>query len=433
MDAKKKGAPKISDEERAELVKKLDDDMAKYLAELEEKAQHGPGYSDGWNEENWEEEMSKHPFFASNESIIEDAAKGDLNPLMEGLQQLKYSPEENTAEELALNYKEDGNFQFKLKKYRLAVAAYTEGIKCKSNEVLVNVQLITNRAAAQFHLGNYRSSFNDCKLAIKLKPDHFKAIKRGAICCYYLKRLPDCIQWAEKALELADNSTSAVAATDKAEIDSILEKAKSEVKEYERNARREIAQKKKQFKDDVKLLKTLQSRNVSLKGVQWKTLDFSKEEIVSEVGETLYPKLPAASAIKKRVHFSPDNGTTLVWPVLFMYPEYGETDLIEEFEETGQCFSDHLQAMFGHGIERPVWDIQNRYHPERLKIYFEDRITNPDKIALIALKDANLTLGEVISDSKFEIINGLPTFIVLVDKSAYESVMIKTYENPHLK
>jgi len=424
MDSKKKGAPQMSDEERAKLVQKLDDDMAKHLADLEQKAKNTPGYSDGWNEDTWEDEMAKHPFFASNESILEDAAKGELNPLMHGLQQLKYSPEENSPQELALNYKEDGNFQFKLKKYRLAVAAYTEGIKCKSDDVLVNVQLITNRAAAQFHLGNYRSSFIDCKLAIKLKPDHFKAVKRGAICCYYLKKLPDCIELAEKALEMD--------ATDK-EISSILEKSKSEIKEFERNSRKQIAQKKKQFKDDLKLLKTLQSRNVCLKGVQWNLLDFNNEEIVCEVvSETLTPKLPAA--MKKRVHLSPDNNSpTLVWPVLFMYPEYGETDLIEEFEEIGQTFSDHLQAMFGHGIERPVWDIQNRYHPERLKIYYEDRNTNPDKVALIPLKDANLSLGEVISDPKFEIINGLPTFIVLVDKSAYETVMIKTYENPHLK
>merc|ERR1711981_1259989 len=131
--------------------------------------------------------MAKHPFFASNESILEDAAKGELNPLMHGLQQLKYSPEENTAEELALNYKEDGNFQFKMKKYRLSIAAYTEGIKCKSQDPLINVQLITNRAAAQYHLGNVRSSFNDCALAIKIKPDHYKAIKRGVQCSLELK------------------------------------------------------------------------------------------------------------------------------------------------------------------------------------------------------------------------------------------------------
>ena len=102
----------------------------------------------------------------------------ELSPLMKGMQDLKYSPEENTSEELAKNYKEDGNFQFKMKKYRLSIAAYTEGIKCKSDDTMINVQLITNRAAAQYHLGNYRSSFNDCALAIKLKEDHFKAIKR---------------------------------------------------------------------------------------------------------------------------------------------------------------------------------------------------------------------------------------------------------------
>ena len=221
-----------------------------------------------------------------------------------------------------------------------------------------------------------------------------------------------------------------------------MENAQSEVKEAERNARKLLVQKKKQLKEDVKLLKTLQSSNITLKGVCWKSLDFSKEEIVSEVLESLVPKLPAA--MKKKVHFSfteklkkkhgiSDGKETLVWPVLFMYPEYGETDLIEEFEEKGQYFSDHLQAMFGHGIERPVWDIQNKYHPERLKIYYEDRITDPDKVALIPLKDTNLTLGEVLSNPKFEIVNGLPTFIILVEKSAYENMMIKTYENPHLK
>ena len=32
MDGKKKGAPKMTDEERAELVKKLDDNMENYLS-----------------------------------------------------------------------------------------------------------------------------------------------------------------------------------------------------------------------------------------------------------------------------------------------------------------------------------------------------------------------------------------------------------------
>ena len=425
MDGKKKGAPKMSDEERAKLVKKLDDEMADYLAELEKKAlaREGPAYREGWKEETWEKEMESHPFFASNnEVLLEEASKGELSPLIEGLQQLKYSPEENTADELAVNYKEDGNFQFKLKKYRLAIAAYTEGIKCKTSDQLVQVQLVTNRAAAQFHLGNFRSSFNDCILATKLKPDHFKAVKRGALCCYELKRLDECISWCEKAKALDANDP---------DIGKLHEKANSELKEFERNARREASRKKKKKNQEVKLVKALMSKNVKLKDCNWSKIDLDKEEHVQEVIEKLTPVLHAASA--KRVHFSQENEKGLVWPVLFMYPEYGETDLIEEFEETGQCFNDHLQAMFGCGIERPNWDISNKYHPERIKVYFEDRVSNPDKVALRAIKDTNMTLNQVLSDPRYEVINGLPTFIILVEKSHYETFMIKSYENPHLK
>ena len=213
------------------------------------------------------------------------------------------------------------------------------------------------------------------------------------------------------------------------------DKANAKLKEFERNVRKENARKKKKKSQDIKLIKALISKNVKLKDVDWNKVNLDNEEHVQEVIESkLTPVLHAASA--KRVHFSVENQNdknALVWPVLFMYPEYGETDLIEEFEETGQCFSDHLQAMFGHGIERPNWDISNKYHPERIKVYFEDRVTNPDKVALIAIKDTNMTLNQVLSDPLYEVINGLPTFIILVEKSHYETFMIKSYENPHLK
>jgi hypothetical protein len=188
---------------------------------------------DGWNEETWEEEMAAHPFFAKSV----DPSK-ELSPLLKGIQDLKYSADENTPEELAANYKEDGNFQFKLKKYRMAVAAYTEGIKHlmnkgregkgendkdkddlerkdvddskKHNGSLLHAQLLTNRAAAQvspaysakqstwnhvinhvcfqFHLGNYRSSLLDCRLALSKVAGHRKAIVRGVQCGLKLKR-----------------------------------------------------------------------------------------------------------------------------------------------------------------------------------------------------------------------------------------------------
>ena len=52
------------------------------------------------------------------------------------------------------------------------------------------------------------------------------------------------------------------------------------------------------------------------------------------------PCHPAAH--HKAVHI--DEGTgDLVFPVLFMYPEFGETDFIEAFKET-ETLTDHIQV-----------------------------------------------------------------------------------------
>ena len=113
----------MSDEKRKQIAEALDSQLEEELGRLEKS---GSKYMDGWSEENWEREMASHPFFANQESF--DVSK-ELSPLMKRLQDLKYSPDENTPSELGVNYKEDGNFNFKCKKYRMAIIAYTEGLR----------------------------------------------------------------------------------------------------------------------------------------------------------------------------------------------------------------------------------------------------------------------------------------------------------------
>lgn len=96
--------------------------------------------------------MDKHPFFMKKAPQPGD----DVHPMFEGLQKLKYDPEENTAEELALNYKEDGNFYMKHKKFRTAIYSFTEGLKAKCDKPEVKSVLYNNRSAAHFFLKNYR-------------------------------------------------------------------------------------------------------------------------------------------------------------------------------------------------------------------------------------------------------------------------------------
>ena len=49
-------------------------------------------------------------------------------------------------------HKEDGNHQFKLKKYDKAISAYSEGLRQKFEDADLRVILFTNRAVANYYL-----------------------------------------------------------------------------------------------------------------------------------------------------------------------------------------------------------------------------------------------------------------------------------------
>lgn len=173
----------ISDEERLKLAEKLDKELDEFMNGLERKP-----YTDGWSEDNWEEEIKKHPFF------MKEAPKEgeELHPLLEGIQQLKYDPEENTKEELAENYKQDGTFYMKHKKFRMAIIGYTEGLKQKCENKELNAVLYNNRSVAHYYLRNYRSSLNDALKAVELNPEYMKSKIRAAHCYSHLERFTEC-------------------------------------------------------------------------------------------------------------------------------------------------------------------------------------------------------------------------------------------------
>lgn len=163
--------PNMTEEERAALADQMDKELDDFIDSLEKR-----GYTEGWPEDRWEEvchlnisssfiefsinacrflfaqEMNKHPFFMKEPPKPGD----DLHPMLEGIQQLKYDPLENTLEDLATTYKKDGNYDLKNKKYRMAIYSYTEGLnqKCPNDEL--NATLHNNRSAAHFFLKNYR-------------------------------------------------------------------------------------------------------------------------------------------------------------------------------------------------------------------------------------------------------------------------------------
>ncbi len=258
----------------------------------------------------------------------------------------------------------------------------------------MNGQLLANRAAAQFRLGNFRSALLDCRLALAEDPEHAKALRRAVDCCMELKRFAEAKEFCDK-MEPSRES---------------LELRKTIVKseaEEERNKRRRNAEEKRKRKEEEKVLNAIKERGINVDG----------DELTLAALEPTHP-----AAARKRVHFDEEdeNASRLIWPVLFMYPEFGETDFIEAFAED-ETFEAHLDVMFGE--EKAPWDVNGAYKVDALRLFYEDK----GKLRLCKV-DPKRQLGDVIKEKTFKVSGGTPAFIVLVQDSDFYKEFVKKYK-----
>jgi hypothetical protein len=68
-----------------------------------------------------------------------------------------------------------------------------------------------------------------------------------------------------------------------------------------------------------------------------------------------------------RPHVDDETGS-LVVPVFFLYPQYGQSDTIGGFHEQDP-FSAHLEAMFPPATPYPDWDSKHEYEVSNLQVY----------------------------------------------------------------
>lgn len=134
--------------------------------------------------------------------------------------------------------------------------------------------------------------------------------------------------------------------------------------------------------------------------------------------DDLEPTHPAAS--RKAVHL---DGNHLVWPVLFLYPEFGETDFIEAFEEN-HTFSDHLAMMFGSEAAPAPWDGEGKYRLQDLELCYE----TDDGSKLVRIRPEQ-TLNDVISDKRYLVKGGTPGFLIMVKGSKFHKDFTSKYDS----
>ncbi|NXR22434.1 TTC4 protein, partial [Cinclus mexicanus] len=288
----------------------------------------------------------------------------------------------------------EGNEYFKEKDYGRAVAAYSEGLRRRCGDAELDAVLLTNRGAAHFHLGNYRSALNDAIQAKKLKPTHLKAIIRGALCHIELKNFLEAIAWCEEGFQIDSNEKKLM------EIRAKADKLKLQGTFLGTQIDFSTRCQERAVMGTVLLCE----RNIKL------VLEPSdeEEEVSDGLAEISLDGFHSGSAMGAKVHLDADGN--LNWPVLFLYPEHEQTDFTVAFHENSR-FIDHLMVMFA---ELPPWDLEKKYLPNSLELYFEDE----EREEMYEVNPEH-TLLQVLQHERYFVKAGTPAVLVFAKHSPF--------------
>lgn len=317
------------------------------------------------------------------------------NPDLACLQSIIFD-DERSPEEQAKTYKDEGNDYFKEKDYKKAVVSYTEGLKKKCTDADLNAVLYTNRAAAQYYLGNFRSALNDVTAARKLSPCHLKAIIRGALCHLELKHFAEAVSWCDEGLQIDAKEKKLL---------EVRAKADKLKRTEQRDARKAQLKENKERSQNKALLQAVKARNIRFIS---EVAGEDEDSVSDSPREIFLDGLSSENPYGARL--SLDDQGKLSWPVLFLYPEYAQSDFISAFHEDSR-FIDHLMEMFS---ETPSWDSEQKYNPDKLEVYFEDE----DREELYQVPSSS-TLLEALQHPRYSVKALTPAFLVCVGASPF--------------
>ncbi|KAI9312980.1 hypothetical protein BX666DRAFT_2030864 [Dichotomocladium elegans] len=328
---------------------------------------------------NLDEELAKVPLFMSK-------LPDEENETLAALQSLMY---DGTPEEIAENFKNQGNECFKegKLKYKDAINFYTRALDtdCKDNKI--REACLANRAAVNLELGNYGRTLQDCAKCLELNPKHVKALYRSARALFALDRIVEAEDCCEHALAIE---------SDNAAVKAVHQKVLARKEQLETRQRQKEEKEREEQEKKLKLEQAFKDRNI-----RFHITD-------KEVRE------------KSNIQLDPETNT-LSWPVFFLYPEYKESDYIQAFNETN-TFMDHLEIMF----EQPApWDVRRDYTPANVEVYFENNQKLNPSIIKVGKK---LSLAKVLSLEQYVVTNGVPSFIILPKKGSFKDEFLQKYK-----
>ncbi|KDN50185.1 hypothetical protein RSAG8_01521, partial [Rhizoctonia solani AG-8 WAC10335] len=290
---------------------------------------------------------------------------------------------EGDPEEIASNFKDQGNEYFKSRRFREALGFYTQGVEALTIQSIdgkpkiVEVQekdrplynaLLLNRAATNLELENFGKVLRDVKLVLETDTQSSKALFRAAKALVKLRRYEEALDACDRCLAFdPDNGgVKSVRVTAQKEFDlevkKARQKAEAEEKEKAKNAALSVALKH----HGITILKDN-----------------------SDPGHLPFLDPP-----------TPPYPTTaeLICRVVLVYPQHGQTDLIVRFS-TDDTLGAHLDTILpnpenGSDVPFAPWDGKKEYTSTTVNVYVRTR-----KGRVLRL-GRNKTLAEICKTAK---------------------------------
>ena len=245
------------------------------------------------------DEINRLPFFMNE--LDESDGQGGENVGLEALKSLAYDGE---PDEVATNFKNQGNDCFKTKQYKDAIEFYTKGLDMDCGVDEINVALYVNRAACNLELKNYRKCIEDCKKALIIDESNVKACYRAGKAFFLVERFDEASQILQYGLS-KDPENKAIKDTL-----SALTKKVALIEETKR--------KKEQAEYDAKLKETLLVNAVGLRHFHIIKLSRPAEFLENA---------------SLRLEDPTDYESQLLFPAMVLYPTIDEFDFIAEISE----------------------------------------------------------------------------------------------------
>ncbi|KAK7194735.1 hypothetical protein NESM_000393300 [Novymonas esmeraldas] len=250
--------------------------------------------------------------------------------------------DEVPPDEIAENRKEHGNRALNMalnpaqeRRENLARAAcysYTEALQAKGKDVTLSSTIYANRSLAQFIIGNYGHALEDAQRSIILNPDYRKAYYRAAKCALALKKYDMGLQLLSKGRRITSPPMD--------------DAAQSEFADLERQCTQGL---ERRTSEESKLRRTARSQAAKVSNVA---------RAITSSGIKISPRAEVTSE-QMGVYGNPqpyfEEDGLLHVPLLFMYDEYQQTDIMHDVA-CDTCAAELLDELMPF-----PWDDRGRY------------------------------------------------------------------------